>query len=112
MRVQVQFFGKDGEPGGRRYTYDGPESLTIGAVVGLPNGQSATVVALTSDYDGEVQRIGEVREPVARTAEQVRAEMAKLERAYVEGNMNPVAFAEKHDALAAELHTMGEGDVE
>lgn len=63
MRVQVQFFDKDGEPGGRRYTYEFHGELQEGDVVRLDRGQRATVVALDSDYDGDCRSIVEVIRP-------------------------------------------------
>lgn len=112
MRVQVQFFSKDtGKPGGRRYTYEGTDALKVGDVVRCGRGK-ATVVALGSDYDGEVQSIEAVVEDARaeRTAQMVVAEMTRLERTYLEGAMNAVAFAEQHDSLKAELHAVREDE--
>lgn len=107
MRVQVQFFAKDGEPGGRRYTYEGADSLTVGDVVRCGRGRAA-IVAIGSEYEGDVQTV-ELIEGVSveRTPEMIVADLARLERRYLEGRMNAVAFAEQHDSLKAELHAMG-----
>lgn len=76
MLIEIEF-----TEGGRRYCYDAPEITEVGDRVRLPTGDTVTVVATSSAYDGIVESVRRVFKKNGETvdgAEKLLAEWARL----------------------------------